>query len=106
MNALMYPAIMTAVGVIIMTILMVAVVPKITSIFEDSGKSLPWNTQLLIFASHLVSDWWFIIFPALAVAIFLLRRWVKTPDGRVKWDRFVLRLWIVGPLGRKVAIWA
>src|SRR5262249_55058762 len=42
-NALMYPALMVILGSIIMTILMVAVVPKITSIFDDSGKSLPWN---------------------------------------------------------------
>ena len=103
-NALMYPALMVVLASIIMTILMVAVVPKITSIFEDSGKSLPWNTQLLIFVSHLVSDWWFIIFPALFLSIWLLRRWVKTPNGRVKWDKFVLRIWVVGPLARKVAI--
>src|SRR5262249_41612517 len=33
-----------------------------------------------------------------------LRRWVKKPKGRAKWDRWVLRLWIIGPLARMVAI--
>jgi general secretion pathway protein F len=103
-NALMYPALMVILGSVIMTVLMIAVVPKITAIFEDSGKSLPWNTQLLIMMSHLVADWWFIIFPAVGFGIYMLRRWTRTPEGRIKWDRFVLRLWIIGPLARMVAI--
>ena len=41
-----------------MGILMVVVVPKITSIFEDTGKTLPWNTQLLIFLADLIGSYW------------------------------------------------
>ena len=103
-NALMYPAIMIGVGIIIMSILMIAVVPKITAIFDDSGKSLPWNTQLLIFVSKVTGDYWWILLPLAVLGVFLLRRWVKTPEGRAKWDRMVLRLWVIGPLARMVAI--
>ncbi|HEY4184962.1 MAG TPA: type II secretion system F family protein, partial [Polyangia bacterium] len=46
-GALTYPIIMVVLGTIIMGVLMVVVVPKITSIFQDMGKTLPWNTQLL-----------------------------------------------------------
>jgi general secretion pathway protein F len=103
-SALMYPILMIIVGSGIMTILMIAVVPKITSIFEDSGKALPWNTQLLIFFSHLFSDWWWLVLPLLGAAVYLFRRWVRTPDGRQTWDRIVLRMWLVGPLARMVAV--
>src|SRR5215831_15677010 len=103
-NALVYPAIMIGVGVIIMSILMVAVVPKITSIFDDSGKSLPWNTQLLIFVSHVTGDYWWILLPLVILGLVLARRWVRTPTGRAKWHQTLLRLWIVGPLARMVAI--
>src|SRR6185369_13208091 len=48
-SALFYPAAMTVIGAVIMGILMVSVVPKVTVIFQDTGRALPWNTQLLIF---------------------------------------------------------
>src|SRR5258707_732087 len=47
-SALFYPIVMTIIGALIMSILMVSVVPKVTSIFADTGQALPWNTQLLI----------------------------------------------------------
>ena len=50
-GALTYPILMMVLGSVVMAILMVVVVPKITSVFEDSGKALPWNTQLLIFVA-------------------------------------------------------
>jgi general secretion pathway protein F len=103
-NALMYPAIMTVVGAIILTILMVSVVPKITSIFADTGKALPWNTQLLILISNMFTDYWWLVLPIFLGGIFGLRRWMRTPKGRVKFDAFVLKLWVVGPLARMVAI--
>jgi len=57
-GALTYPIIMVVLGTIIMGVLMVVVVPKITSIFQDMGKTLPWNTQLLIFLSDLIGGYW------------------------------------------------
>src|SRR5438477_288363 len=47
-SAMFYPIVMTLVGVVIMGILMVSVVPKVTAIFADTGRALPWNTQMLI----------------------------------------------------------
>src|SRR3989442_1568349 len=53
-SALFYPIMMTIIGAGIMTMLMVSVVPKVTAIFADTGKALPWNTQLLIAISEVV----------------------------------------------------
>jgi general secretion pathway protein F len=47
-SAMAYPILMAIVGTGVMTVLMVVVVPPIAGIFADSGKALPWNTQLLI----------------------------------------------------------
>ena len=44
-GAMTYPIIMVVLGTLVMGVLMVVVVPKITSIFEDLGKTLPWNTS-------------------------------------------------------------
>src|SRR5436190_1406222 len=50
-GAMTYPILMMVIGTLVMGVLMVAVVPKITAIFEDQGKALPWNTQVLIFVA-------------------------------------------------------
>src|SRR6185369_15887466 len=47
-GAITYPIIMMVLGVLVMGFLMAVVVPKITSVFEDLGKTLPWNTRLII----------------------------------------------------------
>src|SRR6478609_496725 len=57
-SALFYPVVMTIIGAGIMGMLMVSVVPKVTSIFADMGKALPWNTELLIFMSSLFGNYW------------------------------------------------
>jgi general secretion pathway protein F len=103
-SALVYPAVMAVVGTVIMGILMIVVVPKITAIFQDMGKSLPWNTELLIWTSRFVGRWWPLLLALAIAGSFLFRAWKKTPKGRVLWDRFTLKLWVVGPLNRIVAV--
>jgi general secretion pathway protein F len=103
-SALIYPAVMLVVGTLIMGILMVVVVPKITAIFQDMGKSLPWNTELLIWLSSFIARWWPLLLALNIAGVFLFRAWKRTPKGRVLWDRFVLRLWVVGPLKRILSV--
>jgi general secretion pathway protein F len=102
-GALTYPIIMVVLGSVVMGVLMVVVVPKITSIFSDLGKTLPWNTQLLIFLADVVgSYWWAVIL--LGIGIFLVyRRWSRSPKGRGLMDRVRLKLPLFGPLIRYVA---
>src|SRR3954464_7538721 len=62
-GAMTYPILMMVIGTLVMGVLMVAVVPKITAIFEDSGKALPWNTQFLIFAAGITGAYWWVLLP-------------------------------------------
>jgi general secretion pathway protein F len=103
-GALTYPLVMAGLGSVVMGILMVVVVPQIATVFEDSGKALPWNTQVLIFVAGLAGAYWWILIPLLAVGVFGLRRWMRTPSGRVTVDRLGLRVWVLGPLLRYVAV--
>ncbi len=103
-SALFYPIVMIIIGAVIMGILMVSVVPKVTAIFADTGKALPWNTQLLISISSITATYWwtaFIIIPAIVIAF---RRWKSTTRGRAFLDRLILKLPVVGPLARQIAI--
>ncbi|HTA19374.1 MAG TPA: type II secretion system F family protein, partial [Polyangia bacterium] len=103
-SAMTYPIIMMVLGSGIMGLLMVVVVPKITSIFEDVGKSLPWNTNLLIFASDVISGYWWLLFIVGGLGYWGFRLWVRRPKGRQAVDRLKLRLPLVGPLVRYVGV--
>ena len=104
MSAMLYPIIMIGVGSIIMMILFVVVIPRITKIFTQVKAELPLQTKLLIAVADLIKGWWFILFPAIGVGIWLFFRWKVSKTGRPKWDRFTLRAPIFGPVVRLVAI--
>lgn len=103
-SAMTYPIIMTVLGSGVMGLLMVVVVPKITSIFEDVGKALPWNTALLIFLSDLIGGYWWLLAILGGGAYWGFKRWVARPKGRLKVDSLKLRLPLLGPLVRYVGV--
>jgi general secretion pathway protein F len=103
-SALTYPIVMAILGSVVMGILMVVVVPQIATVFEDSGKALPWNTQVLILVAGLAGGYWWILVPLLVVIAIAFRRWSRTPRGRAIVDRLALRTWVLGPLLRYVAV--
>ncbi|MFH1132161.1 MAG: type II secretion system inner membrane protein GspF [Pseudomonadota bacterium] len=103
-SALTYPVIVAAVGCLITALLMIVVVPNVTQIFEDTGKALPWNTELLIFVSKITGNWWWLIIILMVLGYYLFRHWKRTPKGKQRWDSAILKLWVIGPLVRMIAI--
>jgi general secretion pathway protein F len=103
-GALTYPVIMLVLGSLIMGVLMVVVVPKITSIFEDLGKTLPWNTQLLIFMADVMGSYWWAVLIFAGLSYWAFRRWSHTPKGRAMVDRIQLKVPLIGPLVRYVGV--
>jgi general secretion pathway protein F len=103
-GALAYPLLMMAVGALMVSGLMIAVVPKVVSIFNNLGQELPWYTQLLIFVSGVFAGYWWLMLIMLGGGIWWFRRWKKTESGRMKWDTFILRVPIFGRLNLLVAV--
>jgi general secretion pathway protein F len=103
-GAMIYPVIMLVVGTVIMGVMMVAVVPEITSIFIQQNKVLPWNTRLLIWVSDFVGSFWWLVILAAMGGVYAFRAWSRSPSGQPVWHAFVLRLPMVGGLVRQVAI--
>jgi len=103
-TALAYPAFMLLFSIAVMALMMVVVVPKVSSIFADFGQALPWNTRLLIFMSDsVVNYWWLIILMVLACA-YGFRRWISTDKGRATWDSRILKAPIIGKLALMIAV--
>jgi general secretion pathway protein F len=91
-------------GSIVMGVLLIVVVPQISSVFEDLGKTLPWNTRLLIVVSTIAGSYWWLVIPFGLVMFLVFRRWSRSKRGRNLIDRVKLRLWLLGPLVRYVAV--
>jgi general secretion pathway protein F len=103
-GAMVYPIAMMVISGGIMAVLMVAVVPQITQLFDDAGQTLPWNTQLLIFFSKLIGGWWWALLLLMIGAIYGFVRWRRSPRGKATWDKFKLRAPLLGPLTRQIAV--
>jgi general secretion pathway protein F len=103
-GTMIYPAIMLVVGAGILGLLMVFVVPKVTKIFETMKATLPLSTRILIGTSNFLQNWWFIVLPLVALTLFILVSYFRSPKGRPVWDRFALRAPIFGSMVRLLAI--
>ncbi|MDR2455918.1 MAG: type II secretion system F family protein, partial [Deltaproteobacteria bacterium] len=77
-SALAYPLIVMAVGVIVMLVIMIFVIPTFEEMFSSFGKELPKLTQLVIDASRILINQWYILVPALIAAFIGLRKFFQT----------------------------
>jgi general secretion pathway protein F len=103
-SALAYPVLMTLIASVLVGALMMGVVPKVTSMFENMQQELPWYTALLIFISDTLASYWWLIIGVIALAVYTFRRWQATPGGRMTWDRLMLRVPLFGRLNLLVAV--
>jgi general secretion pathway protein F len=103
-SALIYPVILVLAAVSSVMMLLVLVVPQFTTMFEQSGKTLPVATQIVIAAGDFVRrDWWMLLLGALAIYV-LMRQQLRNPVSRYWWDGLLLRLPLVGDLVAKVEV--
>jgi general secretion pathway protein F len=103
-SALTYPMLMIAIGLLVVSILMTFVVPKITAMLTDTGQVMPLPTQILIAISDGFKRYWIVLPLGIAALSVLYTRIYKTSGGQLAIDRFKLRIPIVGELLRKSAI--
>ena len=103
-GAMIYPLVMVVVGVGIMAVLMIKVIPEITSMFTQQGKTLPLNTRFLIASSRFFGHYWWLIGIASVIGLILFTRWIKSEAGKPPWHGFVLKLPVVGELVRTVNV--
>lgn len=89
-GAMVYPAIVTAVGLIVTFGLIVFIVPQFEQLITSSGGQLPAITKFVIDLSHFCSDYFFVIVGAAVGAGMAFRYLTSTPNGKRHWHRFLL----------------
>lgn len=102
--ALVYPIIMVCLSSALVLGLFTFVIPRIKRIFDSAGADLPMVTTVLFTISNFVTGYWWLILIVAAGSAYGVRRYVRTPKGRLWWHRTQLRLPVFGPLNRRVAI--
>lgn len=103
-SALLYPIVLVAVAIVAVLTMIFFVVPKFETTFRQFGKALPPATENLLAISHWFrEDGWMVLIAAAALFI-LIRGRLRTPTGRLNWDRRKLTLPILGDLFAKIEV--
>lgn len=103
-SAMIYPAVMVVVGTGIMAVLMIKVIPQITSMFTSQGKTLPLNTRFLIASSQFLGHYWLLLLGLMIGGGILFTNWTRSAGGKPIWHRFLLRLPVLGELVRTINV--
>lgn len=96
--AMRYPTMVLVVISIAMVILNLFVIPTFASMFTKLGADLPWATKALIASSNFFIDYWQWMLVGLIAAIIGTNSYLKTEQGKYRWDRAKLRIPFVGSI--------
>jgi general secretion pathway protein F len=103
-TALIYPLIVLTVAIAASIFVMTFVIPRILEPLIEQGQELPLPTRVVKGLSDFLVSWWWLI-AACGFALFAaFGAMLRTPRGRTRWDRFILKIPILGDLIRKQAI--
>jgi len=102
-GALIYPAILVSVSIIIVVIMMFKVIPAFATLFETLGTNLPWQTEVLVKTATFLQSMWQPILAVTVGGVAAFLFWKRSPAGRIGFDRLKMRLPLVGGVIRDYA---
>jgi len=110
-SAMMYPAVVFTLALLVMIVVVAIIVPVFVGIFNelnatnpDLHAELPLMTKITVGASDLVTHQWYFLLGGVAIGAYGFLRWKKTGRGRLQWDRIKLRIPKIGDVVQKVAL--
>ncbi len=103
-SAMVYPSVVVAVAVGVVVLMLLFVIPTFEKMFQDFGGSLPAVTQSVIDMSKFLQRFWWLLLAG-SIALFIgLKKYRATTSGQRQTDAMALKLPVVGPIVRKVAV--
>jgi type IV pilus assembly protein PilC len=103
-NALIYPAVLLGLFVVVAGIMVTMVFPKIKPVFSESNVKLPFFTQALLLGGQILSDWWWLVTLVILAIIFVIFDYFKSPEGKAVGNQLILVTPVFGELFRKIYI--
>lgn len=101
-NTMIYPMILLVLMIGLVVLMLVFVIPSFVGMYESSGAELPGITRMLVNLSDFVVARWYIILLVIAAIAVAVKIWLDSDRGRTAFDRFKLRVPVVGKLLTKV----
>jgi general secretion pathway protein F len=95
-SSMIYPALLSLVGLASIFVLLNFVVPRFSTIFSDGTVKIPTPTAIMLAASHYVQAYWWMAASALAAALIAFQIYTRTPAGRIRWDGARLKIPLLG----------
>ena len=103
-GAMIYPSVIMSVAGIAVTVLLIFVIPVFENLFSSAGLALPLPTRVVMGASRFLKGYWYIVICAAVSSWFLYKRYTAKPEGRLKVDRLLLKVPVLGDVLRKSAV--
>ncbi len=103
-GAMVYPIIVVVVSFAIVFLLMSFVVPRFSEMFAGAGMEMPALTQVVMNASGFMQKFWYIVLGIIGFAGYSVSKAIKTPSGKKRFDKLILKIPMIGTLMRKVAV--
>lgn len=103
-GAFVYPAIVVCVMVLVMAIMMIFVIPRLTSLYAEIGASLPLPTRVLIALSNFMRNFWWLLILLIFLAGYVFRVFAKTARGSGVVSALVLALPIWGKIRKTLEL--
>ena len=103
-GAMIYPGVIMSVAAIAVTVLLIFVIPVFENLFASAGLALPLPTRIVMGASRFLKGYWYIVLGAVGAGVFLFKRYHATSNGKLKIDKFMLKVPVLGDVLRKSAV--
>ena len=103
-GAMIYPVVVLSMMVAVMIIMMIFVIPKLTSLYQQSTIELPLPTKILITTSDLFVNFWWVGISLIIGLVVAINRWSKTLTGGIFMARLILKIPVVGKVITNVAL--
>ena len=103
-SAMTYPIVVGVIVLLILTAMLIFVVPMFKGMYADLDAKLPLPTLVLLTASNIMKKFFPLVILGGAGGVYAIKRYVKTPDGRRRWDAYKLKAPVFGQLAHKTAL--
>jgi type IV pilus assembly protein PilC len=102
-SALVYPAILTGLAIVLVSIIVLKVVPAFADFYSSFGADLPVATRVILGISEMVRSQFLLILAAIVGTVLAVFVWVRQPGQKSRFDHLLLGLPMLGPVARKFA---
>lgn len=103
-GALVYPSVIVVVASVVTFIMLTYIVPVFAKMFSGVGAALPTPTQMVLDISNFLRSNILFFFAFAIAAVVGLRYYIKTDKGRLNFDKFLMRIPLIGSLIRRSSV--